>query len=253
MRGKHSRSRNSSVFVRAKNRYDGWSRWAQITAVAGPVAVLGMSAGGAFSIVLNGGSDSARASSVEHFSLPSGTSSLSSLAASSAGRGGLPSAAPGPSSPAASAAGQHVLPSAPSSPSSAAASSASPVASSAEPSGIPSADLGTWGGQITLVAGITDHFSLSLSTPGSPGSSVGAFTNQTGHCYGNVLLGGVSGGRVVDLRLVTTEDPDHGCPASMEADVQLAQGGAALDYEVVAVDTVHSAPQNPLAEGSLFR
>jgi hypothetical protein len=126
--------------------------------------------------------------------------------------------------------------------------------STAGQGGIPSGVLGTWSGQIALTDGITESFALSLNQPaaGSP-EAVGTFRNQTAGCYGNVFLGGVSGGTLVDLRFETTEDPDHGCPASMEADVHLAQGGSALDYEIIAVDTIRGTLQKPLAEGSLYR
>jgi len=70
---------------------------------------------------------------------------------------------------------------------------------------------------------------------------------------GNVFLGGVSGGTLVELSLTATVDPIHAGPASMEADVQLAKGGSALDYEIIGVDTVRAARQDPLAEGSLYR
>jgi hypothetical protein len=33
----------------------------------------------------------------------------------------------------------------------------------------------------------------------------------------------------------------------------LAKGGSAFDYEIIGVDVVRVTPQNPLAEGSLYR
>jgi hypothetical protein len=125
----------------------------------------------------------------------------------------------------------------------------------AGPGGIPAGVLGTWSGQIVLTKGLTESFALSLTRPGVAGSpvAVGTFRNQTAGCEGNVFLGGVSGGTVVALSLATTVDPIHACPASMEADVQLAHGGSALDYEIIGIDTVHATPQNPLAKGSLHR
>jgi hypothetical protein len=121
--------------------------------------------------------------------------------------------------------------------------------------GIPARVLGTWSGQIVLTKGLTESFALSLTRPGVAGSpvAVGTFRNQTVGCEGNVFLGGVSGGTVVALSLATTVDPIHACPASMEADVQLAHGGSALDYEIIGVDSVRATPQNPLAKGSLYR
>jgi hypothetical protein len=126
---------------------------------------------------------------------------------------------------------------------------------STEQGGIPGGLLGTWRGQVALPGGLTEKFVLELTQPGVAGSSaaVGTFRNQTVSCDGNVFLEPASGGTVVELSLTTTEDPLHACPAAMEADVQLAKGGAALDYEVIAVDTVQGTPQNPLAQGSLYR
>jgi hypothetical protein len=125
----------------------------------------------------------------------------------------------------------------------------------AGPGGIPAGVLGTWSGQIVLTKGLTESFVLSLARPGTAGSlaAVGTFRNQTAGCYGNVFLGGVSRGTRVELSLATTVDPVHACPASMEADVQLAKGGSALDYEIIGVDSVRATPQNPLAKGALYR
>jgi hypothetical protein len=125
----------------------------------------------------------------------------------------------------------------------------------AGPGGMPAADLGTWSGQIALTKGLTESFALSLAHSGTAGSpvAVGTFTNHTVGCDGNVFLVGVSGGTLVELSLTTTADPLHACPESMEADVRLAQGGSALDYEIIGVDGVRATRQNPLAQGALYR
>jgi hypothetical protein len=121
--------------------------------------------------------------------------------------------------------------------------------------GIPAGVLGTWSGQIALTKGLTESFVLSLAHSGTAGSTVavGTFTNHTVDCGGNVFLDGVSGGTLVELSLTTTADPIHACPASMEADVRLAKGGSALDYEIIGVDSVRATLQNPLAKGTLYR
>ena len=118
--------------------------------------------------------------------------------------------------------------------------------------GIPAGVLGTWSGQIALTKGLTESFALSLTHSGTAGSP-GTFTNHTVGCGGNVFLVGVSGGKLVELSLATTVDPIHACPASMEADVRLAPGGSALDYEIIGVDSVRATLQNPLAKGALYR
>jgi hypothetical protein len=118
--------------------------------------------------------------------------------------------------------------------------------------GIPSGILGTWGGQVTLVT-VTESFSLNLDHSGAPGSDIGTFNIQPAACAGNVFLGGVSGGTLVDLRMETTANPTGRCPSSLETDVHLANGGSALDYVITAVAGVQGTPDNPLAQGALYR
>ena len=35
--------------------------------------------------------------------------------------------------------------------------------------------------------------------------------------------------------------------------MQLTEGGSALDYKIIGVNTIRAARQDPLAEGSLYR
>ncbi len=210
---------NSSFFGRARNRYNSWDRWAQIATIASPVVAL-IAAVAPIELSHSGSgasSGTGQAARGDHISLPSSTPAAA-----------IPGSTPLTDSP--------------------------PAAATAGPGGIPAADLGTWGGQVAQVNGINDRFFLNLNEPGTPGSpdAVGTFNNQTGDCQGNVFLDGVSGGTLVDLRLETTQDPGNDCTTSVEADVELAPGGSALDYEVITAGTAQGSLQSPLAEGSLF-
>jgi hypothetical protein len=211
--------RDSSVFSRAKGKYDGWSRWVQIATIASPVAVV---IAAILPIELTSHPGAGRPSPGDHISLSSSTPVASTPAPPT----------PGPSI----------------------SSVSSPAAAATGQAGIPSGDLGTWGGQVAQSNGITDRFFLNLNQSGTPGSSnaVGTFNNQTGDCQGNVFLDGVSGGTLVALRLETTQNPEGDCVPSAEADVELAQSGTALDYEIVTAGTSQGTLQSPLAEGSLF-
>ena len=86
--------------------------------------------------------------------------------------------------------------------------------------GIPSADLGSWGGFVKQNNGLTERFLLNL-TQGGPGQQVGTFSNQTANCQGEVFLNGdtsvtISGQTVpaADLDLETTQDPAGDCTTS---------------------------------------
>jgi hypothetical protein len=132
-------------------------------------------------------------------------------------------------------------------------SSAAPTASQ---SGIPSQDLGSWGGFVNQNNGLTERFVMNLSQ-GSPGGQVGTFSNQTLNCQGTILLNGIttvtlSGAAVpaADLNLQTTQDPNGACTQSVEAYVASADGRT-LVMEVVTAGTAQGGLQNPLAVGDL--
>jgi hypothetical protein len=250
--------RNLSAFSRVKLKYAEWGRWSQFVTVAVPVAAL---IGGGLAVVIHGGSSFVGTSSAERISIPLTPIRLVP-ATRIDGDGNQLAAELGQLDPAGGAAAV-VRGAAP-----VRRGAADPVVrtarrgtkptasrSAAGHGGMPAGTLGTWSGQIVLTKGLTENFVLSLTRPGAAGSpvAVGTFTNQTVGCDGNVFLGGVSGGSVIELNLATTADPLHACPASMEADVQLAQGGSALDYEIIGVDSVHATRQSPLAKGALYR
>ena len=123
-------------------------------------------------------------------------------------------------------------------------------------SGIPSADLGSWGGFVKQNNGDTERFLLNL-TQGGPGQQVGTFSNQTANCQGNVFLNGdtsvtLSGQAVpaADLDLETTQDPAGDCTQSVEAYVASVTG-TQLVYEVITAGTFQGSFQSPLALGDL--
>ena len=233
MSGEFPGPRNSSAFGRVKYKYDGWSGWVRAATIACPVVAL-IAAGLAVALT----SGSGHVSSAEHVSFPLATPSLAppeSLVASTAAHRARAAAARGRARPAAGAAHQGGMP------------------AGRRPGGIPSGILGAWGGQVTLLPGITESFSLNLDHSGAVGSDIGAFNIQPAGCQGNVFLDGVSGGTLVDLRMETTANPTGRCPASLETDVHLASGGSALDYVITAVSGVPGTPENPLAQGVLYR
>jgi hypothetical protein len=229
--------RNLSAFSRVKLKYAEWGRWSQFVTVAVPAAAL---IGAGLAVVVHGGSSFVGTSSAERISIPLTPIRLVP-ATRIDGDGNQLAAELGQLDPVVRTARRGTKPTAP--------------RSAAGHGGMPAGALGTWSGQIVLTKGLTENFALSLTRPGAAGSpvAVGTFTNQTVGCDGNVFLGGISGGSVIELNLATTADPLHACPASMEADVQLAQGGSALDYEIIGVDGLHATLQNPLAKGALYR
>ena len=233
MSGESPEPRNSSTFGRVKYKYGGWSGWARAATIACPVVAL-ITAGLALALT----SGSGHASSAEHASFSLATSSLatspSPVARTAAHRGrvtGTRSLARRLTSTAHQGG----------------------ISAGRRPSGIPSGILGTWGGQVALLPGITESFSLNLDRPGARGSDMGSFNIQPAGCQGNVFLNGVTGGTLVGLRMETTENPTGRCPASLETDVHLANGGSALDYVITAVSGVPGTPDNPLAQGALYR
>lgn len=122
--------------------------------------------------------------------------------------------------------------------------------------GIPSADLGSWGGFVRQNNGLTERFLLTL-TQGGPGQQVGTFSNQTANCQGEVFLNGdttvtMSGQTVpaADLDLETTQDPAGDCTSSVEAYVASVTGSD-LVYEVITAGSVQGSFQSPLALGNL--
>lgn len=122
--------------------------------------------------------------------------------------------------------------------------------------GIPSADLGSWGGFVRQVNGLTERFIINLMQ-GSSGNTVGTFSNQTANCQGTVILNGdttvtLNGNDVqaADLNLETTQDPNNTCTPSVEAYVA-SSDGKTLVYEVVTAGTLQGSFQNPLAIGDL--
>jgi hypothetical protein len=168
---------------------------------------------------------------------------LASLAA--LGGGITPKPTPAPSTPVASV---PVAAATPATPSGSTAGSTQ--------GGIPSADLGSWGGFVKQNNGLTERFLLNL-TQGGPGQQVGTFSNQTANCQGSVFLNGdttvtMNGQSVpaADLDLETTEDPGGDCTSSVEAYVASVTG-ADLVYEVVTAGSVQGSFQSPLALGDL--
>jgi len=168
---------------------------------------------------------------------------LASLAA--LGGGITPKPTPAPSTPVASVPVAAATP--------ATSSGSTPAGSQ---SGIPSADLGSWGGFVKQNNGLTERFLLNL-TQGGPGQQVGTFSNQTANCQGQVFLNGdttvtMSGQTVpaADLDLETTQDPAGDCTSSVEAYVASVTG-TDLVYEVVTAGGVQGSFQSPLALGDL--
>lgn len=122
--------------------------------------------------------------------------------------------------------------------------------------GMPSADLGSWGGFVKQNNGVTERFLLNL-TQGGPGQQVGTFSNQTANCQGDVFLNAdtsvtMSGQTVpaADLDLETTQNPAGVCTTSVEAYVASVTG-ANLVYEVITAGTFQGSFQSPLALGDL--
>lgn len=135
-------------------------------------------------------------------------------------------------------------------------SASSSAAGGSGQGGIPSADLGSWGGLVKQANGATERFIINL-TQGVPGNSVGTFSNQTAPCQGTILLNGdttvtLDGASVpaADLDLETTQNPDNICAPSVEAYVASADGSE-LVYEVVTAGTLQGSFESPLAIGDL--
>ncbi|HEY6314624.1 MAG TPA: aminotransferase class IV [Streptosporangiaceae bacterium] len=122
--------------------------------------------------------------------------------------------------------------------------------------GIPSLDLGSWGGFVQQNNGATERFILNLSQ-GTPGSDVGSFSNQTANCQGTVSLNGVTTVTLngtslpaADLNLETTQNPGNSCTSSVEAYVASANGST-LVFEIVTAGTLQGSFQDPLSLGDL--
>ena len=121
--------------------------------------------------------------------------------------------------------------------------------------GIPSLDLGTWGGFLQG-NGISERVIVNL-VQGAPASQVGSFSNQTYNCQGTVFLNGDttvtmngSSAPAVDLNLETTQNPDGACVSSAEA-IAASTDGRTLVVEIVTAGAAQGSIQNPLAQGNL--
>jgi hypothetical protein len=122
--------------------------------------------------------------------------------------------------------------------------------------GIPSLDLGSWGGFLKQNNGLTERFVVNLAQ-GTAGSNVGSFSNQTADCQGSVILNGettvtLNGASVpaADLDLETTQNPQGACTSSAEAFVA-SSNGSILVFEVVTAGTAQGSFQDPLSLGDL--
>ena len=131
-----------------------------------------------------------------------------------------------------------------------------PSAADTSQGDIPAEDLGSWGGFVKQVNGLTERLLINLNQ-GTPGSNVGTFSNQTANCQGTISLNGrttvtIDGGSVpaADLNLITTQDPDNDCSQTAEA-FAASTNGSVLVYEVVTAGTAQGTLQNPLALGDL--
>jgi len=167
---------------------------------------------------------------------------LASLAALNPGHGPA-NPAPAASTPAAVAPPPAVV------------STPQPPAAATSQGSIPAEDLGSWGGFVKQVNGLTERMLINLNQ-GTPGSNVGTFSNQTANCEGTITLNGrtvvtMNGSSVpaADLNLITTQDPDNDC--SQTAEAYVASNGSILAYEVVTAGTVQGTLQSPLAGGNL--
>jgi hypothetical protein len=232
MSGEFPGRRNSSAFGRIKDKYDGWSAWVRAATIVCPVVAL-VAAG--LALTLTGGSG--HVSSTEHASFPLATSPAV------------------PAGPVTSTAAHRVR-------AAAARRRARRVTGPAQRGGIaagrrlggvPSGIRGNWGGQVALLPAVIESFSLNLGQSAAVGGDIGTFDIQPAGCQGNVFLAGVSGGTLVGLRMETTENPTSRCPVTLETNVHLASGGSALDYVITAASGVPGTPDNPLAQGSLYR
>jgi hypothetical protein len=127
---------------------------------------------------------------------------------------------------------------------------------SSQGGGVPPNDLGSWGGTVRQVNGLTERFIMNLQQ-GTPGSRVGTFSNQTANCQGDIVLNGQTtvtlngtGVPAADLNLETTQNSNGACVSSVEAYVASADG-TTLVYEVITAGTTQGSLQDPLAVADL--
>lgn len=122
-------------------------------------------------------------------------------------------------------------------------------------SGIPSPDLGTWGGFLQG-SGLNERFLVNL-VQGTTSSDVGSFSDQTSNCQGTIFLYGdttvtENGTSVpaVDLDLETTQNPGGVCLSSYEA-IAWSSVSNTLVFEIVTAGPNQGSVQNPLLLGNL--
>jgi hypothetical protein len=131
----------------------------------------------------------------------------------------------------------------------------SPSATDSE-SGIPAADLGSWGGFLRQDNGLTERIIMNLNQ-GAAGDEVGTFSNQTANCQGAIYLNGdtevtLSGvpEPAADLDLETTQNPGDVCTPSAEVYIASANGST-LVLDVVTEGTAQGSLEDPLAVADL--
>jgi hypothetical protein len=148
----------------------------------------------------------------------------------------------------------NVSPPTTSAPTTSAATSSAPTATNGQ-GGIPSLDLGTWGGFLQG-SGISERVIINLFQ-GKDASDVGSFSNQTFNCQGAIFLNGDTtvtmngtSAPAIDLNLETTQNPAGACVSSAEA-VAASSDGNTLVFEIVTAGSAQGTIQNPLAGGNL--
>ena len=124
-----------------------------------------------------------------------------------------------------------------SSPAAPPASAPTVIPSRATTSDLPSADgvpvdyQGTWEGEISGSAG---PFEATMNLgPGTDGSKVGIFQNDTYGCRGSIYL--ESGDGPISLRIVTTTNPDDECVWLADAQATVTSGGLYFSFDQTAI------------------
>lgn len=114
--------------------------------------------------------------------------------------------------------------------------------------GIPASYQGTWSGEVNQSNGVSYSLTLKIGS-GSVGAVVGSWQVPTYGCSGELDL--ESGGGPLEMRQVTTFNPNLQCFTQFEISVAL-QGGN-LEYEILAVTNTsgQSFSGNPFGTATL--
>ena len=111
-----------------------------------------------------------------------------------------------------------------------------PVAGTTTPpnvAAVPSSYQGTWTGVVTQSNNVSYSLTLQIGS-GNVGNAVGSWKVPVFGCSGELDL--ESGGGPLEMRQVTTFNPNDECFSQFEISVSLQ--GSDLDYEIKAITTV---------------